>query len=522
MELDKAISEALDGNAVLFTGGGFSRGATNIKNAPFPSGAQLASYFAHEVGLPDGIALDDAAEEFSVRFGADRLIKELQEQFTAREVAPAHREVAKVPWKRIYTTNYDNVFETASAAVGRRITPVTLSENVRGIPKDTTLSVHLNGFVGSLTRDTIWSDVKLTDTSYLTGSVADSAWATLFRQDLDIARAIFFVGYSLWDLDLRRLLFEYGGLQSKSFFVIGAAPEPATALRAARFGTVLKTDTAAFAAAVTAAAAKHVRVKDGAPLSHCVRHYEVEPPRTPLADRYVFDLLSFGQLRSDYVWQAAHGGPSYALARRATDRVLDAIKAGKKLVAIHSDLGNGKTVVLEMLKSRAQEAGYRVYTLIQRGDSLFAELEYAVSGTGRVLFVVDNYPDWLSALKFFDTHMRDGVSLVVAARSSAHDVLIDRLTEVVRAEDVVELAIDTLERSDIDCVISFLDQYGLWGTSAAWSRERKVEYIFRVCIAEWHAILLKLFESPRLSPDSEASSMTSEGSRTTMSPRSQY
>src|SRR5437867_2600547 len=105
MNLTEAISLALDGRAVLFTGAGFSRSALNLKGASFRSGGQLATYLATEAGLPDGIALDDASEEFAARFGADRLIKELQEEFTASKIADAHRQIAKIPWKRVYTTN---------------------------------------------------------------------------------------------------------------------------------------------------------------------------------------------------------------------------------------------------------------------------------------------------------------------------------------------------------------------------------------------------------------------------------
>ena len=41
---------------------------------------------------------------------------------------------------------------------------------------------------------TLDSDIKLTDTSYLTNIVVDSPWAVTFRHNLDAARAIFFVG----------------------------------------------------------------------------------------------------------------------------------------------------------------------------------------------------------------------------------------------------------------------------------------------------------------------------------------
>ena len=259
---------------------------------------------------------------------------------------------------------------------------------------------------------------------------------------------------------------------------------------------MLKIGSEALAGNVAVVRATHTKPVADGPLAFCLREYLPTAPGGPLADRYVFDLLCFGRVRPEYVWDSLHGGSSYSLLRRAVDLGLVAIQSGKKVVAFHSDLGNGKTLILEMLKSKAREAGYRVFSLVQRAESLLPELEHAVSGDAPVVFFVDNYPDWLNALKFFATNMRDGITLVVAARSSAHDILVDRLAEIVRADDVVEIACDVFEHDDVAKVVGFFNDYGFWGPNAAWSLERKSEFVNRVCRSEWHAILLKVFESP--------------------------
>jgi hypothetical protein len=140
---------------------------------------------------------------------------------------------------------------TPSNANGLRLKPVTLSDNIKDVPKDTVLCVHLNGFVGRLTRSSLWSEIKLTDTSYLTATVATSPWATFFRQDLELAPAVFFVGYSLAAIDVRRILFESPKLKEKCFFALGISPDAATVHRASRFGSVLKVDTQKLGADLT-------------------------------------------------------------------------------------------------------------------------------------------------------------------------------------------------------------------------------------------------------------------------------
>jgi len=43
---------------------------------------------------------------------------------------------------------------------------------------------------------------------------------------MDAVRAVFFVGYSTADIDIRRLIYERPALKDKSFFVIGPQDDP--------------------------------------------------------------------------------------------------------------------------------------------------------------------------------------------------------------------------------------------------------------------------------------------------------
>src|SRR6266567_7823311 len=118
MEIGEAIAHALEGRSLLFTGSGFSRGALNLRDGEFKTAFQLAEHFARIAKLPSGVALDDAAEEIVDAFGPDRLIEELEREFTTKRLLPGHSQIARIPWKRVYSTNYDNLLETAYSEVG--------------------------------------------------------------------------------------------------------------------------------------------------------------------------------------------------------------------------------------------------------------------------------------------------------------------------------------------------------------------------------------------------------------------
>jgi hypothetical protein len=496
MDLEEAIQQAWSGRAILFTGAGFSRGAINLRGEPFKNGWQLAVHLAKKAGLSGSVGLEDAAEEFISIHGADALIAELQAEFKAKQILPAHKQLAKAPWKRIYTTNYDDIIETAYSANGRGLTPITLRDNIRETPKDVTLCVHLNGYVDRLSRETVSSDIKLTDTSYLTASIAESPWSVLFRQDLESAQAVFFVGYSIWDLDIRRILFEHESLKNKSFFVLGPTPDPSIARRVARFGSLLKVDAEHFASQLAAKEVAHP--EESGPIPYCVQKYDAQPPSEKLGDSLIFDLLLFGRLRGDFVWNTVHGGDRYCLVRNAVNAALKQIDAGTSAVVLHSDLGNGKTVALEVLKCMAAEKQYAVYTITKQAESLYEELEQAFSATGKKVFVIDNYPDWLDVLEFFGTHAPDNTTLVLSARTATNDVLVDRAMELLRTGNLTEIGVDKLGPDELDWVLTYFNDFGLWGDLAAWSRPKKLDYLTRICGAQWHAVLIKLLESPQI------------------------
>jgi len=302
MNFEQAIGRALDGQAVLFLGAGFSRGALNVRDVQFKTAEQLAGHFAERIALSSGFTLEDAAEAFGEKLGTDELIGELQSEFTAKEVLSFHRRIGAIPWKRIYTTNYDNVLETACRLEGCSVTPVTLSSNLYDMPKDKLLCIHFNGFVDKLDRRSIWSELKLTESSYVTASIADTKWAMLFRQDLRLARAVFFVGYSLADLDIKRILLESDQLKEKSFYVIGPSPDEPTRRRAERFGTVISKSAEEFAELAETVAASHLPTQHRDLINLSLKEYSVphRQQRSPTRIYWIFFFL--GAEQTTWFW----------------------------------------------------------------------------------------------------------------------------------------------------------------------------------------------------------------------------
>lgn len=498
MDLDRALEYVINGDAVLFAGAGFSIGATNLRGETFKTGPQLARHLALQTTLAPETSLEDAAEEFADQFGEDRLVEELQQEFRAENVADFHKQIAERPWKRIYTTNYDDVLETAYSSISRSLRPIVLSDDIHALPKEETVCIHFNGYVDRITRETIWSEIKLTDTSYVTASIDQSPWAAFFRQDVSIARAIFFIGYSLADLDIKRILFPDDALREKTFFIIGRAPRETTVQRVARFGQPLHLDTEQFANALEDKCRVYEPPEHSLPSHYCLMPFQPPESSASPRDEHIFDLLLHGEVNPDFIEASLYRDAYYYLQRSELDRAVNLLDRGERAIVVHSDLGNGKTMFIEGLKFRVIEKGYAVYSVVAHSYNILEEIEHFISPEKRTIIFVESYPDWLDVIEFIGTHANDRVSLVLTSRSSPHDTMIDRLLSMLGLDDIPELSLDRLAPIEIEWLADFLDRYGLWAEHAAWSHKRKAEYLARDCRSQFHAVLLMLLESPQI------------------------
>lgn len=498
MDLEEALEFVTAGRALLFTGAGFSLGAVNLRGTPFKASRALAKHLANLTGLPENTELEDVAEWFANKHGKDRLVEELQNEFTVKEVAPAHVEVLTYPWHRIYTTNYDNVAESAAAKSGKRLTPATLNDTIQTLPKSGTLCVHLNGFIDNLNPETLNAEIKLTDSSYLTNIVAASPWATTLQQDMDAVRAVFFVGYSTADIDIRRLIYERPALRNKSFFVLGPQDDPVAIEKISRFGNLTDLDLNGFNAALAKAASSSLGAVAHTPINYCVRQFEPSSTSATFEDRFVFDLFLHGDVNPESAWQSLHGRLDYFVDAVVATTALETLQNGWRAAAIHSDLGNGKSAAMEVLKVKAFDAGYDVYSVLKSTETLLEELQAIFRSPRPTLLIIEQYPDWLDTISYISKNAPQNCVLALSARTSLHDIFVDRLASILRPGKVVEIPANTLRLAECERIVDLFDRYGLWGDLAARSRSHKIRHLMQTCHAEWHAILIDRFNAPQI------------------------
>jgi hypothetical protein len=146
----------LDGSAMLFVGAGVSFLTKNAAGDPLPNGDQLKAYLHSETGATKSYPLEKISNYYVRKFGPMKLYDYLTQQFSVTSVNNRLPDLYKLPWCRIYTTNYDNAIENARKST-RSIASFTPSESAKSIPDGAI--VHINGFIERVSPQSISDDL---------------------------------------------------------------------------------------------------------------------------------------------------------------------------------------------------------------------------------------------------------------------------------------------------------------------------------------------------------------------------
>ena len=193
----RIIASIAERNAVLFIGAGFSLGATAASGEPVKSGSQLRELLNKDLNLPAHYMLDAVSQFFKESYGETELWRVLRSSFSVTSVRDYHRGIATLPWKRVYTTNYDDCFEKACELAGIRYATIVRPEGLGRSKTGTLEIVHLNGSICGSNEEDLQNAVRLTESSYASQSMLQSPLFVRLREDVVYAESVVYVGYSM-------------------------------------------------------------------------------------------------------------------------------------------------------------------------------------------------------------------------------------------------------------------------------------------------------------------------------------
>lgn len=416
MEIREAIIHALDGDAILFIGSGFSLGAINEGNKKIETATPLAHKLLAECDFEEKDFTNDlgiASRIYQSAKSEIDLIEFLRKEYTAIDVTPEQEIIAQINWQRIYTTNYDNVFELACEKNKKKIQSVTLSDRPNDFKNKSNLCIHINGDIKRLTQEKLNSEFKLTNVSYLTEDFNKSEWLTLFRSDLQTAKSIIFIGYSMqYDLDLQRIVYLTPKLIDKTFFIISEQASKTEQALIKTFGMPFPIGIKKLTEHINEIKKNHVHITKLPDSYLCFSKPKIKDFPSSILDIDEFNLLVRGEYNIDNLYYSTINPTDfvYSIHRSKHEEVINLIKTGEHNILIHSDLGNGKSIFMTTLTAFLSKEGYNVLRFNKYYTTYNREIEQICQKEGQHILVFDDYMSYIDCLKELKIHRTTLVS----------------------------------------------------------------------------------------------------------------
>jgi hypothetical protein len=188
----------------------------------------------------------------------------------------------------------------------------------------------------------------------------------------------------------------------------------------------------------------------------------------------------------------------FVLARSKIRNAKRHLEDGHRVLAVLSELGNGKSIFLQVLQHELLALGYRVFWIDESGEVAEKELISLCGSPGKKAFFLEGYPERLPLVEAFSLNATEDSCLFVTARTSVHDLFAEALAKKNQGFEATELRLDVLDENEVEWFSKLLTTYGLWGDRASATERTKLRILQRECDGQIHAILLRIFEAPQI------------------------
>lgn len=495
--IEELLTKIFTGKAILFTGAGFSLKTKNLLGKEPP----LAKDLAKEICILGKFDEDDdlrfAADYYIANKDKNGLIDLLKNTYSLSEISKIHTDICSVNWKRFYTTNYDKAIEIASAKIGKIVECIDLYKKPDQYYKRGNLCIHLNGSIDILTEDSLEKSFKLSTSSYISPeSFLTSEWFYHFKRDLERSNAIVFVGYSLYDIEIQKILFENEFLKEKIYFITKENPDKKLSFTLSKFGHVLPIGLDKFADKIDKNKILIKNTENNFNLESFVE-YKISHDNEIVRDLHVEKMLMFGEIKQSLIDNAVLGSQRipYLIVRSQLEKTFDFSKSNKNII-ITGDFGNGKSIFLREILPFLSVNSFDIYTLEDRDGDYISDIDELSKKATKSIIILDGYESSIDIIQHFSSIKPSNITIIATARTNEHEKCRFKLKEV--GFSFNELNIDYLTEDEIETLVKIFENMGLWGEKAGWPERRKKDYLKYNHDMQISLILLDLFNSPQI------------------------
>lgn len=495
VSLEIFLSRISTGKAVLFTGAGFSLNTKNLNGKEPPLAKELAREIAKLGEMEPSDNLMYVSDYYLSYKSKPSLLNLLKNNFVLNEVSEDHISICSIPWKRSYTTNYDNAIEISNRKNGRNIESLCVEDNPNDYIHIGDICLHINGKIENSTVEDLESNIKLSNSSYISADCFTSSnWFYHFKRDLESCTALVFVGYSLYDLDIQRFLFDNPSIKERTYFVTRKDATHEETYFLGKFGHVLAIGVDGFGN-LTQENKSTILDQQYEDYTESLVKYENTFDDTNIRDAEVERFILHGDIKQSHIDKAISTTQSipYFINRNYVQEVCDLINDGNNVILI-SELGNGKSIILKSVVANLTKNGVDTFILEDDGGDYLSDLDVLSKKSKRLVVAVDDYDKYINIIKHFDATKPANINLIVTSRTSEHERYRHEFSTF--ESKFLEVSIDILKENEVEFFISIIDNIGIWGDIASWSHEKKSNHLIRKHHSQLSLILLDLFNSP--------------------------
>jgi hypothetical protein len=490
--LRESLEQAKAGNAVLFLGAGYSTLAKNRLGENMPLARDLRYKMAEIVECDKELPLETIAEYFMETQSPGEYIQFFESRLRCTEVCDDLLEIAKVPWLRVYTTNYDDVYEFSSRKVGIDAKTIRLTDSTEDANAPLQQIVHINGSIEGFSLSTIGS-LRLTHSSYAVDSFLDSPWLEVFRSDLATARSIVFCGYSMVDIDIRKIVAETDAMKKKLNIVVYPKEAGPSIQTLERYGAVFPIGADGLGRELKATPSQERSTPSV--FGSFERQSSFNPGVGRLSDRDAFALFCYGKIDQSHVWRHQRGVVNEPLLvqRSGLQQTTTALKESMSDIVIHGHLASGKTILMNQIAATDFGPNCEVFRLKNERFRWREEVRDICKSNARTIVLIDDYPQHMEVVREFSLHRKQLLTLVLSARSNDFDVHIPATEDHLR--DYLEIDINLLSKIEANELTRIFEHYGFHGKLAGSRSKNAIERLENETGLQMHSILLWIFNS---------------------------
>ena len=451
------LSELDSQGSILFLGSGFAKAAKNIGGSYLPTGQDLRNEFAKLLKVnPNDYDLKSLADEVAANCDLYQILYNL---FTVQEVQKEQSEILKLPWLRIYTTNYDDAVEFCHLKDENRRPSYSYDDNKpRKIERGSI--IHLHGTIRNATSENVSQQLVLNEISYVRQHFEKSAWYDDFIRDLRFCSACYFVGYSLSDYHIAALLMQNPSTRERTYFITTNNPDQIFINRVKQYGRILPIGTEGFAK-LCRTLPKTERKSD----PHTLRAFRyLDPFRdkktlAPPTANEVLNLVTYGTFNYQRCLSTLPGEGYVVPRQQVAVEAVAQLKQAKCLL-VHSRIGNGKTIFLHILAHMLSEHGYRCFSSRPNALLLSRDLDILKSfKSDKLAIFFDSYNDAIDLIEQL-SELPPDTKFIVSVRTAVQEVRLHEIHSKLPTP-LKRINLNGLRRQDRQSFIELLDKSGV-------------------------------------------------------------